>query len=256
MSQEIATFARAAGARRVACSRFRYTSRHRVNRVKKLARATDARFLAKWMSRSPLAARARKRPRQERSAEMVDAILVAATRLFVELGYDSATTNRIAAAAGVSVGSLYQYFSSKSAIAVEILRRYRKSRLELVSSGLSRVGGAPLEGIVRALMEALIHAERLDPSLYRVLIERVARSEARQELKGYEERLEAIVADALRAAVPPGHMPHVELSAFVIVRAVLGVVLAAIADKPQHDTPELVEELTQLVVRYIAPPGA
>jgi AcrR family transcriptional regulator len=186
---------------------------------------------------------------------MVDAILVAATRLFVELGYEAATTNRIAAAAGVSVGSLYQYFASKNAIAVEILRRYRKSRLDLVSSGLSRVGEAPLEGIVRALITALLHAERLDPSLYRVLIEHVARGDARRELAGYEERLEANVAKALRAAAPNGHMPNVDLSAFVIVRAVLAIVLAAIADERHYDSPELVEELTKLVVRYIAPPG-
>ncbi len=185
---------------------------------------------------------------------MVDAILAAATRIFAERGYAGTTTNHIAVAAGVSVGSLYRYFASKDAVAAEILRRYRETRLNLVRAGLARVADAPLEEVVRSLMTALIRAERLDPSLYRVLIEHVARGNARREIAGYEERLQAIVADALRAATPPGHLPRIELSAFVIVRSVLAVVLAAIADEPAHDSPALAQELTGLVVRYIAPP--
>ena len=187
---------------------------------------------------------------------MVDAILGSAGRLFAQLGYARATTNRIAGTAGVSVGSLYQYFASKDAIAVELLRRYRASRLELVRSGLAGVANAPLETVVRALMTALLRAERLDPPLYRVLIQHVARSSSSAtELGGYEDRLEVIVAHALRNATPIGHIPDVELAAFAIVRAVLAIVLAAVADKPRHDTPALVEELTKLVVRYIAAPG-
>ena len=106
-----------------------------------------------------------------------------------------------------------------------------------------------------ALITALLSAERLDPSLYRVLIEHAARGEARAELGEYEDQMEAAIAAALRVAVPSGHVPDVELSAFVIVRAVLAIVLSAIADKPRHDTPALIDELTKLVVRYIAPPG-
>lgn len=185
----------------------------------------------------------------------MDAILGAAARLFANLGYTRTTTNGIARAAGVSVGSLYQYFAGKDAIAVELLRRYRNGRLEMVRAGLAGVAHAPLEGQVRALITALLSAERLDPSLYRVLIEHAARGDARAELGGYEEHMEAAIAAALRVAVPEGHMADVELSAFVIVRAVLATVLSAIADKPRHDTPALIDELTKLVVRYIAPPA-
>jgi AcrR family transcriptional regulator len=200
-------------------------------------------------------ARARRRPRQERSEEIVEAIVTAATELFTKHGYGGTTTNHIAAAAGVSVGSLYRYFASKDAIAAEILRRYRETRLRLAREGLARVADAPLEEVVRALMTALLRAERLEPSLYRMLIEQVARGSGRREVAGYEKRLEAIVADALRAGTPPGHLPRVELAAFVIVRSVLAVVLAAIADEPAHDSPVLPEELTRLVLGYIGSPA-
>ena len=63
----------------------------------------------------------RKKPKQERSQATVDAILVATARVLCETGYDRASTNRIALAAGVSVGSLYQYFPSKEALVAALV---------------------------------------------------------------------------------------------------------------------------------------
>ena len=56
---------------------------------------------------------ARRRPRQARSRATVDAIVEGAARVLVREGYDAASTNRVAKEAGVSIGSLYQYFDSK-----------------------------------------------------------------------------------------------------------------------------------------------
>src|SRR3546814_9174202 len=58
----------------------------------------------------------RKLPRQERSKATVEAILIAATQVLIEDGYERATTARVAERAGVSVGSLYQYFPNKEAL--------------------------------------------------------------------------------------------------------------------------------------------
>lgn len=75
---------------------------------------------------SPLPARdaLRKTPSQERSRELVDRILVAAARLFEEQGRAKTTTNHIASQAGVSVGSLYQYFGNKEGILVALGHRH------------------------------------------------------------------------------------------------------------------------------------
>lgn len=69
-----------------------------------------------------LAFSARKRPRQARSRQMVDRLLGAAAQVFIEGGFEAATTNRIAEAAGVSVGSLYQFFPNKLALLSELHR--------------------------------------------------------------------------------------------------------------------------------------
>ncbi|HEY2510489.1 MAG TPA: TetR/AcrR family transcriptional regulator [Polyangiaceae bacterium] len=193
----------------------------------------------------------RKRPRQERSEATVDAILEGASRLFVAEGYAAATTNRIAQSAGISVGSLYQYFPSKDAIAVELVRRFRANRVAFLESQLKGADAQPLESITRTLFTSFLKAEGIRPELYSVLIEQVLRTSARKELRGYEERLEGLVAGALRKVQPPPKVEDVDLAAFMLVRLVLALVHSVNADRPRYNTPMLVKELTRLVMAYL-----
>src|SRR5262245_2560603 len=90
----------------------------------------------------------RKVPRQERSVALVDAILAAALRLLQKSGFSRSTTNHIAELAGVSVGSLYQYFPSKDAIFAKLINRVLSDNENLLLSRLEAMQGAPLEAIV------------------------------------------------------------------------------------------------------------
>jgi AcrR family transcriptional regulator len=180
---------------------------------------------------------------------MVSTLLEAATRVFVKEGYAKATTNRIATAAGVSVGSLYQYFPSKDAIAVELLRRYREGLVALVAARLGTATPATFASVVRALIFDLLRAEGINPALHRVLIEQVLRTSARREMLGFEERLEAVLAQALRAARIEVADP--ELASFMLVRVVLSVVQSFVVDRPRYETAALADELAHLVVGYV-----
>jgi AcrR family transcriptional regulator len=202
------------------------------------------------MAGTTLRANSRKKPQQERSVAMVATLLEAATRVFVKEGYAKATTNRIAKAAGVSVGSLYQYFPSKDAIAVELLRRYRDGLVELVGSRLSTATPETFTAVVRELIGQLLRAEGINPALHRVLIEQVLRTSARREMLGFEERLEAVLAEGMRAAKI--ELADPDLSAFMLVRVVLSVVQSAVVDRPKYKTPALADELTELVVGYVS----
>jgi AcrR family transcriptional regulator len=208
--------------------------------------------MAKAVRASP-----RKKPRQERSQQMVETLVEAAARVFVKEGYAKATTNRIAEAAGVSVGSLYQYFPSKDAIAVELLRRYREGLVALISG---RLGSATKENfgeVVRDLLRDLLRAEGINPALHRVLIEQVLRTSARKEMLGFEERLEEVIASALRNAGDEIlEEAHHDLVSFLLVRVVLSVVQSVVVDRPKLNGPELVDELTRLVVGYVGFPVA
>src|SRR5262244_4119896 len=66
----------------------------------------------------------RKQASQERSRATVDALIEATARLLVREGFDKASTNRIAQEAGVSIGSLYQYYPSKEALVAALLERH------------------------------------------------------------------------------------------------------------------------------------
>lgn len=181
----------------------------------------------------------------------VDAILEGAARILARDGWTKASTNRIAEAAGVSVGSLYQYFPSKEAIAVELLKRYRERLLSTVTQRLAQGGQVTFESAMALLLETLFLAEGIDPQLHRVLIEQVLRTHARGEMQGFEDRLEVIVAEALEAAAPSVRTANPRLAATVVVRSVLSLVHAVVVDRPDLDRREVAAEVTKLVTRYL-----
>jgi AcrR family transcriptional regulator len=203
------------------------------------------------MPRAPARKKSAKRPRQERSRETFDVILAGATRVFARYGYARATTNRIAEEAGVSVGSVYQYFPDKDAMLTELMRRYRESLVQRIAERVAEMDEVSFESLVHTLLFAILNDDRINPALHRVLIERVLRTDARREITGFEERLESIIADALRSAREYVAVEDFELCAFILVRVVVAVSQAAVVDRPQYNTPALVRELTRLVVGYV-----
>ena len=95
----------------------------------------------------------RKRPTQERSTATVDAILEAAAELFCDIGYDRSSTNRIAERAGVSIGSLYQYFANKEAVLAALLEQHRRAVHVVVDEALAEMGDpmVPLDQAIEGL---------------------------------------------------------------------------------------------------------
>src|SRR4249920_1596611 len=113
----------------------------------------------------------RKSAVQERSRVTVHALLEATARILVREGFDQASTNRIAEVAGVSVGSLYQYFPSKEALVAAVIERHQQEIMQLVRGELSEVANQPIEQGVRTLVAVAVKSHRLDPKLHRVLAE-------------------------------------------------------------------------------------
>src|SRR5215469_5379515 len=93
----------------------------------------------------------RKNASQDRSRATVDALVEATARILVKEGFDKASTNRIAGKAGVSIGSLYQYFPSKEALVAAVIDRHNQELMQVVRSALTEVASLPLEQAVRRL---------------------------------------------------------------------------------------------------------
>src|SRR5262245_49772559 len=131
----------------------------------------------------------RKTASQKRSRLTVEALLEATTRVLTREGYDRASTNKIAAVAGVSIGSLYQYFPSKEALVAAVIDRHTHELSQVVRNALVKVAARPVEIAVRELVAAAIDAHRVDPRLHRVLAEQVPRT-------GRLENIEAVQRNA------------------------------------------------------------
>src|ERR1700693_2443208 len=91
----------------------------------------------------------RKLASQERSRATVDALLEATTRILIKEGYDKASTNRIAEVAGVSIGSLYQYFPSKEALVAAVVARHMQQVSQVTRNALVKVAARPIEVAAR-----------------------------------------------------------------------------------------------------------
>ena len=85
----------------------------------------------------------RKWPSQERSRATVDALVEATARILVRESFDKASTNRIAEEAGVSIGSLYQYFPSKEALVAAVIDRHKQELMQVAREALAQVGRLP-----------------------------------------------------------------------------------------------------------------
>jgi len=84
-------------------------------------------------------------------------------------GFDAITTNRIAEVAGVSIGSLYQYFPDKRAIFVALHQRHIEEIDRMVETTLVQHAGSPLAELVGAMIGAMVEAHTTDPELYELL---------------------------------------------------------------------------------------
>ena len=115
----------------------------------------------------------RRKPRQARSQATVEVILAAAARVFARSGYAATTTNHVAAKAGVSIGSLYEYFPSKDAILVALTERHVDEAERELGRVVTELGEArlSLEDTIGLLVRTMVELHARDPGLHRVLFE-------------------------------------------------------------------------------------
>lgn len=139
----------------------------------------------------------RKQPRQKRSQETCAVILEAAARILETEGLGGLTTNRVATTAGVSVGSLYQYFPSKEAILAELIRRLRRSLLTDCQAAAETVRDRPLSDAVDALVRASIRHHLVRPGLARVLERAEEELPLEEDLMIIKGELRTLVAGVL-----------------------------------------------------------
>jgi len=202
--------------------------------------------------RKPLTKR-RKEASQERSRATVDALIDATARILVKEGFDKASTNRIAEVAGVSVGSLYQYFPGKEALVAAVIERHQQEIMQLVRGELAEVASQPIKQGVRTLVAAAIKSHRLDPKLHQVLAEQIPRVGKLEKVETFNRGNHALFKAYLEQHRKEIRTADLELAAFVCVTSIEALTHTAVL---HHDvvsdkqTEALVAEATRLVVGH------
>lgn len=197
----------------------------------------------------------KKKPVQERSKATVEAIYEAAGQVLAKEGLARTTTHRIAKRAGVSVGTLYQYFPNKQAIFEELLREYRKASLERLSSALAGAWGAPIEEIIDVAIACFTLPFFENPEVSSALMQHrdhFAKPAERQETMEAAQRLIVMAMEA-REDIPK--VPDPDMVAFTLVRVAEALSLATVVERPdamldgRHK-----RELKHLAVAYLMTP--
>jgi AcrR family transcriptional regulator len=187
----------------------------------------------------------RRIPRQARAGGTVALVLEAAAQILEQGGLAAFTTNAVAARAGVSIGTLYQYFADKNAVLLALAQQEMQRALGDVAQALQGGGDGTVEGRVRAMVRAMVHAFRGRAR---------ARKAVMQAILAQGMGIEMMAPIASFIARQPQALPFAltREQLFVLSRALMGTIRAAVMEEqPFLRSRSFEDEVVRLVVAYV-----
>lgn len=192
----------------------------------------------------------RRTPTQERARVTHDAILEATARI-LEAEAESPSTNRIAKKAGVSIGTLYQYFDSREAILVALCRRHADEITGLLAAHAAPIMGASPREAVPAFIDAITAAHEVAPKLHLALTREilVQGGDLLMELHNPARSMAQAWLEHHRAEVRPKDLPA---AAFLLTVTVEAAIHGQLMEDPARlGDPAWKQELVDLMLRYL-----
>jgi AcrR family transcriptional regulator len=194
----------------------------------------------------------RKLPRQARSRASFDAILGGCARVLERGGYESLTTNHVAAAAGVGIGTLYDFFPNREAIVLALAEQRLERLAEQVKAGLAEAEGFDSFDALDLLIRRIVRAVAADRALYRVLLREAKllrnRPETRRALGSFFE-LGRAASERARGRVALADPPA---DAWLISRMLAHSVLEIVwLERGELSRERLTDALVRLTFRMI-----
>jgi AcrR family transcriptional regulator len=185
----------------------------------------------------------------------MEALVEATARVLSREGFQSASTNRIAHEAGVSIGSLYQYYPNKEALVAAVIEWHKAEMMALLRSKLAEIESWPLEKGVGELVKMMIEAHCLNPQLHCVLTEEVPRSGKLGEIDTFDRDTYALVRSYIEKHRCELSCKDLDLAAFICVTSVEAITHgAAVHDRKwlaAERIDQFIEETTRMMVRYL-----
>ncbi|ATB49497.1 TetR/AcrR family transcriptional regulator [Corallococcus macrosporus] len=166
---------------------------------------------------------------------MVDTILEAAARVFDQHGYEGANTNRVAERAGVSVGSVYQYFPNKNALLTALHERHYLQMQAVVDRALDAAQGRTLRAVIEDIVAGALALHRAEPRLQRILHVEYPYFEKPPGTSRSAGRLFERSRALLEAHRTQMGRDDLDLATHMVLRMVESLVHAAVLDPPVTD---------------------
>jgi AcrR family transcriptional regulator len=197
----------------------------------------------------------RKRPRQRRSRETVGVILEAAARVFERRGYHGATTNRIAEHAGVSVGSLYEYFPSKESLLAALVHEHLdqgRRLFDAFAAGVADGALPPLAMLTRRYVDAIIELHAVAPGLHRVLFEETRlHPRLRQAMDEFEDEMVA-ATEAFLHIHPEVAVEDKATAARIVVQVIESLTHKVVVhSRPGNEPSDYADAITKVITGYL-----
>ncbi|MCA9607385.1 MAG: TetR/AcrR family transcriptional regulator [Myxococcales bacterium] len=182
----------------------------------------------------------RKKPQQARSQATVDAIVEATGHVFEKGGFKRTTTTAVADRAGVSVGSLYQYFPDKKSLIAAFFERRLAHDVALMQAVLQEAAGGTPQDLLGAAARAIVRVYREDRELYMSVVEILPLMEQTEEVRTGIARGVALGATYLRTQPTLLGDRDPELLSLAMFHAMRGAMNAIVAHAPEKlDDPHL-----------------
>ncbi|MES2392117.1 MAG: TetR/AcrR family transcriptional regulator [Acidobacteriota bacterium] len=193
----------------------------------------------------------RKQPVQARSTATVEAILEATLQVLVAIGKERLTTTRVAHRAGVSVGTLYQYFPNKPSLLQATLRRHLTAVSDAVEATCAAHRGQPLCDMIAAIADAFFRAKMTHPAISLALYSVSSDVDGLRIVEDLRIRNTQALSEALASSPEKLNIP-LDLAAFMLQAAMTGVSRRLLEAKvPTQDHEALRTELITLLCAYI-----
>jgi AcrR family transcriptional regulator len=194
----------------------------------------------------------RKSPVQQRSRQTVAVILEATTQVLVARGYESTTTGAVAERAGVSIGTLYQYFPNKASLVAALIEQHVREVLSMVETALQQSAAAGPEQTLKALVRASLDAHRVNPALHKVLAEQVPREGHLGQVMDVSAQIAARLQAHFVPRLPQVPRPRIRILAFVLESTIEALTHRAVIDGPQWlSNGQLEQEAIALLEPYL-----
>jgi AcrR family transcriptional regulator len=194
----------------------------------------------------------RKIASQERSRATVEAILEATARILIKEGFDKASTNRVADVAGVSVGSLYQYFPNKDALVAALIARHSEHIRLTIGDELTEAVKLPIADGVRNLIASAIKSHRINPKLHRALTEQIPQVGQQAKIDAFKQEYFSLFRNYLERRKKELRVRDLDLATFICVTTIESLSHNAVLDHNMlSDSSTLVDEGTHLLVGYL-----